>query len=849
MGTIKQLKYWAYKILPLVYDNSLSYYEVLSKVTSKVNEVINATNQMPDAISEEIKKQLNGDGDVYNNLFKGIVNAIATDEDDATYSANDKEGGELIWLNGTLYEVVRTMDAGTNYIVGNNIVPVSMDTLLSDILKTISANNEYWNTRAAANHDTGTYMWWKGILYRVDADIKINDILNIMATENGTTTGQLTAVTVMDEISKHYLEMHETDNNLQTQIDGNDGDIEVLQSKAVDLQTNIDKNNTAVNNRINNIVAQSGTDNTEIVDARTTSQKEGSTSLASLKARIDRLANESVLTGVDSSHFILTSSQAKSVLGDTPDIINLPVNTIYQIGASSSTGDINNLPFTSWQPFIIINLSYNAANDWNLYILKDFTDTTGTPWIGTRNASASTISWVKTSNIISNSIKSAENNYLKMPNVLITDDNIATYLGETADYVNLSTNSVYAINKNVTTDIANEPDGLENSYRLICKYNSGYGYEIYILVQYRESVKFNTPYNELYVGVRPQSGGIIWRSFKLNTLRGGVGYENFIYDETGAKALLGETPDITSLPINTIYQFNTTSQTGTINNLPFTTSAYPYQIISLNFSNTNDWNVYLLTVFSSTPSIYIGVRNNTNNPVWVNLTSSSNVSRQIESYLAESYKIFLKVGCIGDSYTAGYLRNANQYNPDYSWVKYLSKDSGNEYVNFGVSGATAKSWMSSAKRTEAETNKCQCYLIGLGINDLGSSVTVGTIDDCENAESDTYYRHMYVIIDFVHNLVNDAPIFIQTRPDVENDYNVAIREICTKYHDTLHTHCLDLRAYNYLYSQSAITNNAYQGHYRAAGYANLGKLLERIWSSYIDNNADDFARIDLINYQ
>lgn len=37
---VDKLRYYAYKILPLVYDESLSYYEVLSKVVNKVNEVI-----------------------------------------------------------------------------------------------------------------------------------------------------------------------------------------------------------------------------------------------------------------------------------------------------------------------------------------------------------------------------------------------------------------------------------------------------------------------------------------------------------------------------------------------------------------------------------------------------------------------------------------------------------------------------------------------------------------------------------------------------------------------------------------------------------------------------------------
>lgn len=39
---IDKLKFWCYKVLPLVYDDSLSYYEVLCKVVTKLNEVIDA---------------------------------------------------------------------------------------------------------------------------------------------------------------------------------------------------------------------------------------------------------------------------------------------------------------------------------------------------------------------------------------------------------------------------------------------------------------------------------------------------------------------------------------------------------------------------------------------------------------------------------------------------------------------------------------------------------------------------------------------------------------------------------------------------------------------------------------
>ena len=37
---LSTFKFWCYKVLPLVYDNSLSYYEVLCKAVDYINELI-----------------------------------------------------------------------------------------------------------------------------------------------------------------------------------------------------------------------------------------------------------------------------------------------------------------------------------------------------------------------------------------------------------------------------------------------------------------------------------------------------------------------------------------------------------------------------------------------------------------------------------------------------------------------------------------------------------------------------------------------------------------------------------------------------------------------------------------
>ena len=50
--TIKTFKFWCQKALPLVYDDSLSYYEVLCKVVGYMNEIINDTSHIIENMDE-----------------------------------------------------------------------------------------------------------------------------------------------------------------------------------------------------------------------------------------------------------------------------------------------------------------------------------------------------------------------------------------------------------------------------------------------------------------------------------------------------------------------------------------------------------------------------------------------------------------------------------------------------------------------------------------------------------------------------------------------------------------------------------------------------------------------------
>lgn len=52
LGDVSRFKYLAHKVMPLVYDESLSYYEFLCKVIAKLNEVIDNENEQNSAIED-----------------------------------------------------------------------------------------------------------------------------------------------------------------------------------------------------------------------------------------------------------------------------------------------------------------------------------------------------------------------------------------------------------------------------------------------------------------------------------------------------------------------------------------------------------------------------------------------------------------------------------------------------------------------------------------------------------------------------------------------------------------------------------------------------------------------------
>ena len=71
----KTFRFWCYKVLPLVYDDSLSYYEVLCKVVKYINDLIEADKILSDEL-EELKKDVSAIQEFIDNFDTSFAEKV-----------------------------------------------------------------------------------------------------------------------------------------------------------------------------------------------------------------------------------------------------------------------------------------------------------------------------------------------------------------------------------------------------------------------------------------------------------------------------------------------------------------------------------------------------------------------------------------------------------------------------------------------------------------------------------------------------------------------------------------------------------------------------------------------------
>ena len=99
---IKSVRSWFTGVLPLVYDEALSYYEQIAKFTDKLNEVISTTNEL----GESLASIVGGGKDYYINVtnpggsFKALVGDGNTDNTEAFQALANIENAVLFFPAG-----------------------------------------------------------------------------------------------------------------------------------------------------------------------------------------------------------------------------------------------------------------------------------------------------------------------------------------------------------------------------------------------------------------------------------------------------------------------------------------------------------------------------------------------------------------------------------------------------------------------------------------------------------------------------------------------------------------------------------------------------------------------------
>lgn len=112
--------FWCQKVLPLVYDDSLSYYEILCKIKSKIDEIIDKINNISNWISGALPTDLHFMNRYGNNIesandFTFYVSVNGNDNNDGTINSPVKTIKKAMILASKQFKDIRIkiLDGGT----------------------------------------------------------------------------------------------------------------------------------------------------------------------------------------------------------------------------------------------------------------------------------------------------------------------------------------------------------------------------------------------------------------------------------------------------------------------------------------------------------------------------------------------------------------------------------------------------------------------------------------------------------------------------------------------------------------------------------------------------------------
>lgn len=175
---VRHFRFWCQKVLPLVYDDSLSYYEVLCKLSKKLNELVTFINEIPTYIDGVIEERLSDEHleEILRQFVAGIQGAIsANNEGDNTNASKEYLAGTMLWWKDKLYRAMVDIPIGTTFVENSNVEEVTFEELfnsfIDNIKHNITANDDGIRTNSSADRIVGDWLWLNDNLYIVCKDI------------------------------------------------------------------------------------------------------------------------------------------------------------------------------------------------------------------------------------------------------------------------------------------------------------------------------------------------------------------------------------------------------------------------------------------------------------------------------------------------------------------------------------------------------------------------------------------------------------------------------------------------------------------------------------------------------
>lgn len=246
-NNIGKLFFWCQKVLPLVYDNSLSYYEVLCKLQKKVNELVDNVNAIPEYIDQKVIESFNEEHlrELISEVFRTIEDAItANNEETNTNFQHDYPAvGTLVWHDNKLYRTKRAIDAGDTIIPNTNIELVNFGDMFTEFLEEVKSrftdNDDGQRETSSTDRPTHDLVWLNNELYEAIKPIAEGNAYIFTGVNKNVESVNLDKIYdyLLDLISSEINAREEADGILQDNIDA-----EALTREQADttLQNNID---------------------------------------------------------------------------------------------------------------------------------------------------------------------------------------------------------------------------------------------------------------------------------------------------------------------------------------------------------------------------------------------------------------------------------------------------------------------------------------------------------------------------------------------------------------------------------------------------------------------------------